>query len=61
MNHRRIIMQIKRELILTEYHLDNGNLPWTELSLHKIRKLVPTVRGKLTIKKKSKPIRVSTK
>lgn len=59
MNHRQIIMKIKRELILTEYHLDKGNIPRTELSLRKIRKLVPTVRGRITVDKK--PPRISTR
>ena len=59
MNHRRIIMLIKRELILTEYHLDKGNIPRAEMSLRRISRLVPKVTGRLTVGKK--PIRGSTR
>ena len=59
MNYKLIIRKIKTELILSEYYLDEGDEHKVKEHLHKIRKLVPTVTGGLTVRKK--PIRRSTK
>jgi len=59
MNIENVIMQIKCQVALAEYKLATDNRPGAESDLRQIRKLIPTVKGKLTVTKK--PIRRSTK
>lgn len=42
MKIERIIMSVETELIICKYHLDSGNKSRAEMSLRRIRKLIPT-------------------
>lgn len=59
MDIEQSIMNIKCQVASAEYKLATDNRPGAKADLRQIRKLIPTVTGKLTVSKK--PIRRSTK
>ena len=52
MNHKRIIMLTKLQIILAEYHLDKGHLAKADSCLYRIYNLIHFGKGGLTPKQK---------